>query len=73
MVNMMAYRQNIKTAEPRMGQEGAKLQLPGWQIGVRVEAPYLSNTRRLEKGELLVLPFDAGDSELLQLEAHSQA
>ena len=66
MVNMMAYRQNIKTAEPRMGQEGAKLQLPGWSIGVKVEAPYLSNTRKLAKGEVLVLPFDAGDIELVQ-------
>ena len=54
--NMVARRQTIKIAEPRVSNDGEKHTLAGYQLSIQLEATYFTNTCIIAANELLVLP-----------------
>ena len=53
---MVARRQTIKIAEPRVSNDGEKHALAGYHLSLQLEATYFTNPGIIAANELLVLP-----------------
>ena len=60
MVNMIPYMEEYRVVHPTPKHHGEVK--PGWTMSVKL--PFLTNSKELAEGDLLVVPFDGGMGEL---------
>ena len=64
-VNMTASRQLFRCTEPRLPNKKGSGPLAGFDLNLSIEMPVLINTTVLYEGDLLALPCNGGNTQVI--------